>query len=77
MTAAFKVTNFRVEKAALSVKRTFSGEMGEMTLKPAKVKDIPPRDFGINLDHELTWEFELDAGETREFKVECTRWFAM
>ena len=77
VTAAFKVTNFRVEKAALSVKRTFSGEMGEMTLKPAKVKDIPPRDFGINLDHELTWEFELDAGETREFKVECTRWFAM
>ena len=33
--------------------------------------------FGVNLDHELTWEFDLDAGETREFKVECARWFAM
>ena len=77
VTATFKVTNFRGEKAALSIKRLFSGELGEMSLKPAKIKDIPPHDFGVNLDYELTWEFDLDAGETREFKVECARWFAM
>lgn len=77
VTATFKVTNFRGERAALSVKRLFSGELGEMSLKPTKIKDIPPHDFGVNLDHELTWEFDLEAGETREFRVECARWFAM
>ena len=75
--AFFTVTNFRKEKVAMSIRRIFSGELGEMTLKPTKMREIPPKDFGVNPEQELTWEFELQAGEKREFKVEYSRWFAM
>lgn len=74
LTGRFKVTNFRAEAASMSVKRVFAGELGTISLEPTKTKEIPPHDFGINLEHELTWEFDLKPGETREFTVEYSRW---
>ena len=77
VTALFKVTNFREEAVTLNVRRTFNGELGAITLPPTKTRDLPPKEYGVNLDHEVTWEFELKPGEKREFQVEYVRWVKM
>lgn len=74
ISGVFKLTNFRSEKALLNVKRIFRGEIIESSFEPTKTKDLPSQDFGINPEHELTWEFELSPNETREFTVTYAHW---
>ncbi len=77
ISGVFKLTNFRSEKALLNVKRIFRGEIIESSFEPTKTKDLPSQDFGINPEHELTWEFELSPNETREFTVTYAHWVSL
>ena len=77
VTATMKLTNFRKETAKLRVKKTFSGELVKSDVEPTKRHDPPPADSRVNAVHELTWEFELKAGETREVSFTYWLWVRM
>ena len=77
VTATMKLTNFRKETAKLRVKKTFSGELVKSDVEPTKRLDPPPADSRVNAVHELTWEFELKAGESREISFTYWLWVRM
>ena len=77
VTATMKLTNFRKEAAKLRVKKTFSGELVKSDVEPTKRHDPPPADARVNAVHELTWEFELKTGETREVSFTYWLWVRM
>ena len=77
VTATMKLTNFRKETAKLRVKKTFSGELVKSEVEPTKRHDPPPADSRVNAVHELTWEFELKAGESREIAFTYWLWVQM
>lgn len=77
VTASMKLTNFRKETAKLRVKKTFSGELVKSDVEPTKRHDLPPADGRVNAVHELTWEFELKAGETRDVSFTYWLWVRM
>ena len=77
VTASMKLTNFRKETAKLRVKKTFSGELVKSDVEPTKRHDPPPADGRVNAVHELTWEFELKAGETRDVSFTYWLWVRM
>ena len=77
VTATMKLTNFRKETAKLRVKKTFSGELVKSDVEPTKRHDPPPADSRVNAVHELTWEFELKAGESRDVSFTYWLWVQM
>lgn len=77
ITAKIRVQNFRKEVASLNVKKVFSGELVESDLKPTKTRNLPVRDGRVNVERELTWEFDLQPGETKEIKVVYWLWVRM
>ena len=77
VTATMKLTNFRKEAAKLRVKKTFSGELVKSEVEPTKRHDPPPADSRVNAVHDLTWEFELKAGESREITFTYWLWVMM
>ena len=77
VTATMKLTNFRKESAKLRVKKTFSGEFVKSEVEPTKRHDPPPTDARVNAVHDLTWEFELKAGESREISFTYWLWVRM
>ena len=77
VTATMKLTNFRKEPAKLRVKKTFSGELVKSEVEPTKRHDPPPADARVNAVHDLTWEFELKAGESREISFTYWLWVRM
>lgn len=77
VTATMKLTNFRKEPAKLRVKKTFSGEFVKSEVEPTKRHDPPPADARVNAVHDLTWEFELEAGESREISFTYWLWVRM
>ena len=77
VTATMKLTNFRKKSAKLRVKKTFSGEFVKSEVEPTKRHDPPPADARVNAVHDLTWEFELEAGESREISFTYWLWVRM
>ena len=77
VTATMKLTNFRKETVKLRVKKTFSGELVKSDVEPTKRHDPPPADSRVNAVHDLTWEFELKAGESREISFTYWLWVRM
>ncbi len=77
VTATFNVTNFRKEPVEMHVKKTISGEIVESAFQPTAVRNPPPEDNRVNPVRELTWEFELKAGESREFEFTYWLWVRM
>ena len=77
VTATMKLANFRKDAAKLRVKKTFSGELVESDVKPTRCHDLPPEDSRVNSVHELTWEFELKAGESRDVSFTYWLWVRM
>ena len=77
VTATMKLANFRKETAKLRVKKTFSGELVKSDVEPTKRHDPPPADWRVNAVHELTWEFELKAGESRDVSFTYWLWVRM
>ncbi len=77
VTATMKLVNFRKEATKLRVKKTFSGELVKSDVEPTKSHDLPPEDARVNPVHELTWEFELKAGESRDVSFTYWLWVRM
>ena len=77
VTATMKLTNFRKEPVKLRVKKTFSGEFVKSEVEPTKRHDPPPADARVNAVHDMTWEFELKAGESREISFTYWLWVRM
>ena len=59
------------------MKKTFSGEFVKSEVEPTKRHDPPPADARVNAVHDLTWEFELEAGESREISFTYWLWVRM
>ena len=77
VTATMKLTNFRRDAVRMRVKKTFSGELVKSDVEPTKRHDPPPVDSRVNAVHELTWEFELKAGESRDVSFTYWLWVRM
>lgn len=74
VTGSFIVQNFRKVPASVVIKKTISGEIVECSIEPKKNQALPPRDWRVNLERVLTWEFDLQPGEKREFKLVYWLW---
>ena len=74
VTGTFLVQNFRKVPASLIVKKTISGEIVETSIEPTKNRALPTQDCRVNLEHALTWEFDLQPGEKREFTLTYWLW---
>ena len=70
----FTVQNFRAESASLTIRKTISGEIIETSIQPTKNVTPPPTDNRVNLVRQLTWEFDLNPGEKREFTLTYWLW---
>ncbi|MBQ9430144.1 MAG: DUF4139 domain-containing protein [Kiritimatiellae bacterium] len=74
VSGTFIVQNFRKVPASLIVKKTISGEIVETSIAPTKNRALPAQDWRVNLERALTWEFELQPGEKREFTLTYWLW---
>lgn len=74
VTGTFVVQNFRNVPASLIVKKTISGEIMETSIAPTKNRTPPTQDCRVNLERVLTWEFDLQPGEKREFTLTYWLW---